>query len=65
MQNIYLANFIVNAYDLDPELRLDLSTMHPHVVKFMMNMMDDVGDWYSGLTDEIEAAYSFFLESDL
>ncbi|MBT8330731.1 MAG: HDOD domain-containing protein [Deltaproteobacteria bacterium] len=65
VQNIYLANFIVNAYDLDPELRLDLSNMHPEVVKFMMNMMEDVGDWYSGLTGEIDAAYSFFLESDL
>jgi putative nucleotidyltransferase with HDIG domain len=65
VQNIYLANFIVNAYDLDPELRLDLSALHPQVVKFMMNMMDDVGDWYSGLSNEIEAAYAFFLESDL
>ncbi|MDJ0984709.1 MAG: HDOD domain-containing protein [Desulfobacterales bacterium] len=65
VQNIYLANFIVNAYDLDPELRLDLSTMHPDVIKFMMDMMEDVGDWYTGLTDEIEAAYSFFLEADI
>ena len=63
--NIYLANFIVNAYDLDPELRLDLSEMHPDVVKFMMNLMDDIGDWYSGLTDEIEAAYNFFLEAEV
>jgi len=39
--------------------------MHPEVVKFMMDMMEDVGDWYSGLTDEIEADYGFFLESDL
>jgi hypothetical protein len=39
--------------------------MHPEVVKFMMNMMEDVGDWYSGLTGEIEAAYGFFLELDL
>ena len=65
VQNIYLANFIVNAYDLDPDLRLDLSTMHPEVVKFMMDMMEDVGDWYTGLTGEIEAAYSFFLEADM
>ena len=63
VRNIYLANFIVNAYDLDPELRLDLSQMHPDVVKFMMNMMEDIGDWYTGLTDEIEAAYSLFLET--
>jgi hypothetical protein len=31
----------------------------------MMNLMEDVGDWYTGLTGEIEAAYSFFLETDL
>ena len=65
VRNIYLANFIVNAYDLDPELRLDLSAMHPDIVKFMMNMMEDVGDWYTGLTGEIEAAYALFLETDL
>ena len=63
--NIYLANLIVNAYDLDPDLRLDVSEMHPEVVKFIMNLMEDVGDWYNGLTDEIEAAYTFFLEADL
>ena len=65
VKNIYLSNFIVNAYDLDPELRLDLSKMHPDVVKFMMDMMEDVGDWYTGLTSEIEAAYALFLETDL
>jgi putative nucleotidyltransferase with HDIG domain len=65
VQNVYLANFIVNSYDVDKELRLDLSEMHPEVVKFMMDMMEDVGDWYSGLTDEIEAAYGFFLDSEL
>jgi hypothetical protein len=31
----------------------------------MMNLMDDIGDWYSGLTDEIEAAYDFFLEAEV
>jgi putative nucleotidyltransferase with HDIG domain len=65
VKNIYLANFIVNAYDLDPELRLDLSKIHPDVVKFMMNMMEDVGDWYTGLASEIEAAYELFLETEL
>jgi putative nucleotidyltransferase with HDIG domain len=65
VRNIYLANFIVNAYDLDPDLRLDLSAMHPDILKFMMNMMDDVGDWYTGLTSEIEAAYELFLETEL
>ena len=65
LRNIYLANFIVNSYDIDPELRLDISKMHPDIVKFMMNMMEDIGDWYSGLTGEIEAAYAFFLEAEL
>jgi putative nucleotidyltransferase with HDIG domain len=64
LQNIYLANFIVNSYDEDPELRLDLKMMHPDIVKFMMDLMEDVGDWYSGLTGEIEAAYDFFLEAE-
>ena len=39
--------------------------MHPAVIKFMMNMMEDVGDWYTGLTDEIEAADAFFFESEV
>ena len=65
VQNIYLANIIVNSYDIDPELRLDLSKMHPEVVKFMMDMMEDVGDWYSGLTAEIDSAYEFFLETEV
>jgi len=63
VQNIYLANIIVNGYDFDPELRLDLSKIHPTVVKFMMDLMEDVGDWYSSLTGEIESAYEFFLET--
>lgn len=65
LQNIHLANFIVNSYDEDPELRLDLSKMHPDIVKFMMGMLEDIGDWYSGMTDEIQAAYDFFLEAEL
>jgi hypothetical protein len=64
VQNVYLANIIVNGYDVDPELRLEFSKIHPDVVKFMMDMMENVGDWYSGLTDEIEAAYGFFLETE-
>jgi len=28
-------------------------------------MMEDVGDWYTGLTGEIEAAYELFLETEL
>ena len=61
----YLANFIVNTLDLDPVLRLDFSTMYPDVLKFGMDMIEDVGDWYTGLTSEIEAAYELFLETEL
>jgi hypothetical protein len=32
---------------------------------FMMNMMEDVGDWYTGLTGEIDAAYAVFLQTDV
>ena len=64
LQNIYLANFIVNSYDEDPELRLDLSKMHPDIVKFMMDILEDIGDWYSGITGEIQAAHDFFLETE-
>ncbi len=64
VRNIYLANIIVNGYDEDPELRLDLSKMHPAVVNFMMDLMENVGDWYSSLTAEIESAYEFFLETE-
>jgi hypothetical protein len=39
--------------------------MHPDIVKFMMSMLEDIGDWYSGMTDEIQAAYDFFLEAEL
>jgi putative nucleotidyltransferase with HDIG domain len=65
VRNIYLANFIVNSYDADPELRLDLAKMHPAVINFMMDLLEDVGDWYSGLTGEIESAYEFFLETEV
>jgi putative nucleotidyltransferase with HDIG domain len=61
---IYLSNMIVNSYNEDPELRLDMAALHPDAVRFMMNLVEDVADWYVGLTEEIEEAYSFFLEAD-
>jgi len=39
--------------------------MHRDIVNVMMDMIEDIGDWYSGLTSEIEAAYDFFLEAEL
>jgi putative nucleotidyltransferase with HDIG domain len=59
---IYLANIIVNTYNVDRDLRMDLSIMHPDAVRFMMNLVEDVADWYTGLTEEIEEAYAFFLD---
>jgi putative nucleotidyltransferase with HDIG domain len=59
---IYLANFIVNSYEFDSELRMDLSKMPPDAVSFIMNLMEDVSDWYSELINEIESAYASFLE---
>lgn len=58
---IYLANAIVNSYADDRECQFDTSTMPPEVMRFMMQTMQNVGDWYSGISAEIEAAYDFFL----
>jgi hypothetical protein len=59
-----LRNIIVNTYNKDAELNIDLSGIHNDAAKFMTSMVEDVGDWYEGLIEEIEAAYTFFLETD-
>ncbi len=61
---IYLANILVNSYDENPECAIDMATLHPNAVKFLMDQLEDIADWYYGLTDEIEAAYSLFLDSE-
>jgi putative nucleotidyltransferase with HDIG domain len=61
---IYLANILVNSYDEDPDCAIDMSALHPDAVKFLMEHLEDISDWYYGLTDEIEAAYSLFLDSE-
>jgi len=58
---IYLANILVNSYDENPECAIDMAALHPNAVKFLMDQLEDISDWYYGLTDEIEAAYSLFL----
>ena len=60
---IYLANVIVNSYSEDEECEIDTSMMPPQVVRFMMQTMQNVGNWYAGIASEIEAAHSFFLEA--
>jgi putative nucleotidyltransferase with HDIG domain len=59
---IYLSNIVVNSYDEDPECAIDISAMHPAAVKFMMDQLENIQDWYSSLANDIETAYQFFLE---
>jgi putative nucleotidyltransferase with HDIG domain len=59
---IYLSNIIVNSYNEDPDCNIDISAMHPAAVEFMMNQLENTQDWYSGLANDIESAYQFFLE---
>jgi putative nucleotidyltransferase with HDIG domain len=59
---IYLSNIIVNSYNEDPECNVDISAMHPAEVKFMMDQIENLQDFYSGLTSDIESAYQFFLD---
>jgi putative nucleotidyltransferase with HDIG domain len=61
---IYLANILVNSYDENPECAIDMAALHPNAVKFLMDQLEDISDWYYGLTDEIEAAYSLFLDPE-
>ncbi len=61
---IYLSNIIVNSYDENPECVIDLAALHPDARKFMLNALENVGDWYAGITEEIESAHAFFLEQN-
>ena len=64
MINIHLANILVNSYDENPDCTLDMGSMHPEVVKFLMVQMEDSSDWYANLAGEIETAHNFFLEDE-
>ena len=61
---IYLANILVNRYDENPECEIDMAALHPKAAQFLLGLLEDVGDWYNGLTDEIEAACSLFLDPE-
>ena len=61
---IYLANILVNSYDQNPDCEIEMATMHPNAVRFLMEQLEDIGDWYHHLTEEIEAAYSLFLDPE-
>jgi putative nucleotidyltransferase with HDIG domain len=61
---IYLANILVNSYDENSDCTIDMAALHPAGVKFLMTQLENSADWYSRLTGEIEASYSFFLEPE-
>ena len=58
-----MANVIVNSYSENAECEIDTTMMPPEVIRFMMQTMQNVDHWYAGITSEIEAAHSFFLET--
>jgi putative nucleotidyltransferase with HDIG domain len=61
---IYLANILVNSYGENPDCEIDMAALHPNAGKFLMDQLEDVGNWYGGLTDEIEAACALFLDPE-
>lgn len=61
---IYLADILVNSYDKNPDCEIDMAAVHPDAVNFLLEQLEDSRDWYSHLTNEIEAAYSIFLDSE-
>jgi putative nucleotidyltransferase with HDIG domain len=61
---IYLANTLVNSYDGNPDCEIDMAALHPKAAKFLAEQLEDIGDWFYGLTDEIEAACSLFLDPE-
>jgi len=61
---IYLANILVNSYGENPDCEIDMDALHPTAVKFLTDQLEDIGDWYGGLTAEIEAACTLFLDPE-
>jgi putative nucleotidyltransferase with HDIG domain len=58
---IYLANIIVNSYDQDPDCLIDIGALHPDARKLIMGALQNIGDFYTNIAEEIDAAYAFFL----
>ena len=61
---IYLANILVNSYDQNPDCEIDMAALHPKAAQFLQDQLEDIGDWYGGLTDEIETACALFLDPE-
>jgi putative nucleotidyltransferase with HDIG domain len=60
---IYLANIIVNSYDQDPDCLIDIGALHPDARKLIMGALQNIGDFYTNIAEEIDAAYAFFLSA--
>jgi len=58
---IYVANVIVNSYNENRDCVIDLAALHPDGRKFIMSAVQNVGDFYASIAEEIESAYAFFL----
>jgi putative nucleotidyltransferase with HDIG domain len=58
---IYLANIIVNSYDQDPDCVIEITALHPDARKLIMGALQNIGDFYTNIADEINAAHAFFL----
>ncbi|MBL7180121.1 MAG: HDOD domain-containing protein [Desulfobacterales bacterium] len=59
---IHAADIIVNTYGADSKGNLELSNIHPDVLKVMGSQFDTISEWYPAVSLEIESACKFFLE---
>jgi len=60
---IYLSNIIVNSYNQNPDCVIDISALHPDARKLIMGALQNIGDFYTNIAEEIDAAYAFFLSA--
>jgi HD-like signal output (HDOD) protein len=58
---IYLSNIIVNSYNQDSDCVIDISALHPDARKLIMGALQNIGDFYTNIAEEIDSAYAFFL----
>ena len=62
LMTVHTANIIVNRFRSDSKGDLELSNIHPEVLKVMGNQLGTVSEWYPQVSMEIESACKFFLE---
>ena len=59
---VHVADIIVNNYNSDSKGKLDYSEIYPDALRAMRHLLDNVADWFPGVSTEIESACKFFLE---